>query len=69
MSDSKKITFQVQDENDRLKAPEWSELEAENNICPICNQAMIPILGYLPDLQQSILYAHCLNCKKLYIGE
>ena len=71
MSEHKKITFQVQDDNGRLKDPTWRELEAENHICPKCegNKPMIPILGYIPHLKQSILYAFCPKCKQLYIGE
>ena len=69
MSDHKKITFQVQDDNGRLKDPDWRELEAENHLCPKCEEAMIPILGYIPHLKQSILYAYCLKCRQLFIGE
>lgn len=69
MDEHKTITFQVQDDNGRLKDPTWRKLEAENHICPVCNEAMIPILGYIEHLKQSILYAHCPKCKELFIGE
>lgn len=63
MSDSAKLSFNVQDKNNKNKwrTPKWEEVEVENATCPNCGQLMFVFTG-------DTLYAFCPRCQKYYIG-
>jgi hypothetical protein len=63
MDSTAKLTFKVMNGNDQTKSerPHWIEVEAENAICPECHGQMTVIIG-------EVLYAHCVPCKKYFIG-